>query len=86
MALLTLEPDSNFNLQVGESYTLSKPGYRLIPLEVPMELADSNNKYLGKVKVTRLLVESNHTDITFKVLKLFSPQESEVYTANFIKP
>jgi hypothetical protein len=86
MGLLTLEPDSPTDLKVGETYVVRKDGYRIIPFNVPTELADSQFKYLGKVKVTKLVVTPGGTDITFEVLKLFSPEEQEIYSNNFIKP
>lgn len=86
MALLTLESDSPKELVVGQEYSVHKDGYRIIPFNVPMELADENFLYLGKVKVIKIVVTTNGTDITFQVLKLFTPEEQKVYSQNFIKP
>lgn len=85
MGLLTLEPADKTDFLVGEEYTIHKDGYRIVPLDVPMEFADSNFNYLGRAKVTKIIVTLDSTDITFQVLKLFSPEEQKVYNANFVK-
>lgn len=84
MGLLTFENDFVGTIEVGKKYTVKKNGYRVVPFQVPMELADADFKYLGKAKVTRIVVESDYTEITFEVLKVFSEEESRVYTKNFI--
>lgn len=83
-ALLTLNADSFLDLVVGQEYIVKKDGFRIMPFEIPMELADSNFNYLGKVKVIKLVVTPDSTEITFIVLKLFSPEEQLVYKNNFI--
>ena len=84
MGLLTFEDDFVGSIEVGKIYTVKKSGYRIVPFQVPMELADANFKYLGKAKVIKVVVESDFTIITFEVLKVFTEEESRVYSANFI--
>lgn len=83
-ALLTLEDNFVGKIEVGKVYTVKKVGYRILPYQIPMELADANFKYLGKVKVVKILVEGDFTEITFEVLKVFSDEESLVYSQNYI--
>ncbi len=87
-SLLVL-PDGSFNpdeLKVGEQCSLSKEGERLYPLNIPVEFCDSSYKYIGKCKIIKLTLEKGKTRLEFEVLKLFTPDEAEVFTKNFIKP
>jgi hypothetical protein len=84
-ALLSLPKSFNEELIVGKTYTILKSGYRILPLLNPMEISTHDHKYLGKVTVTELRITPQETYITFVVNKLFNPQESEIFTRNFIK-
>lgn len=79
-------PDNFFEkLEMGKSYTIKKDGYRVIPLETALEVSDDNNHYLGKAKVVKLQITKAGTEITFEVIKLFSPEESKIFDANDIR-
>lgn len=84
MGLSTLEETDKTSFEVGEEYTITKSGYRMVPMDVPMELADVNFKYIGKAKVIKVVATVESSQITFKVLKIFSIEDSLVYTNNFI--
>ncbi len=84
MGLLTLEETDKSTFEVGEKYTIVKSGYRMAPMGVPMELADVNFKYIGKAKIIKIVATVESSEITFEMLKIFSPEESLVYTNNFI--
>ena len=70
----------------GSSRSLSKDGQRIYPVNVPIEFCDENYKYLGKVLIRALTIKSNQTKLEFEVIKMFSVEESRVFTDNFIKP
>lgn len=82
--LLTFEDDFSGNIELGKTYTVKKSGYRILPYQIPMELADANFKYLGKAKVIKIVVEGDFTEITFEVLKVFNEDESNIYSSNYI--
>ncbi|WKZ30683.1 MAG: DUF2584 family protein [Candidatus Dojkabacteria bacterium] len=84
-ALLSLPEDFSETLEIDKVYTIRKSGYRITPIKMPMELSDSDHKYIGKVVVLKLEITAEYTDITFKVLKLFSVEESEVFSRNFLR-
>lgn len=84
-ALLSLPENFSEELTVGNTYSIQKEDFRIMPFNIPMELSTHDHKYLGKVKVKELLINENGTKITFEVLKLFSETESQVFTDNFIK-
>jgi hypothetical protein len=83
--LLSLPANFDEGLEVGGTYTINKSGFRIMPLNIPMELSTQDHKYLGKVKVKELKITIEGTQITFEVIKTFSKEESEVFTKNFIK-
>lgn len=84
-ALLSLPENFNKKLKVGNTYDIQKEDFRIMPFNIPMELSTHDHKYLGKVVVKELLINEKGTRITFIVLKLFSKEESKVYTDNFIR-
>lgn len=83
-ALLSLPPSFTDELSEGNIYTIEKEGTRIMPVETPMEVCDSNYVYLGKVKVTELVLTNKKTRITFEVVKVFTKEESKIFTDTFI--
>lgn len=86
---LLVVPEGSLDLtkiEVGVKYNLIKDKERLYPLNIPIEICDQNYKYFGKVAVRKLTLEAGKTTLEIEVLKIFSSEESEVYTNNFIKP
>ena len=71
-------------LQPGQVLSLTKPGSRLYPVDVPLELCDENYQYKAKIKITRLTLENSETSLTFLVLKVFSPADAAAFSNNFI--
>lgn len=84
-ALLSLPENFNEKLEVGKSYTIQKEDFRIMPFNIPMELSTHDHKYLAKVVIKELLINKTGTRVTFKILKLFSDEESKVFTNNFTK-
>ena len=83
-ALLSLPKNFNEKLEVGKTYTIQKPDFRIMPFNIPMELSTHDHQYLAKVKVKELKITTDGTQVAFEVLKIFSPEEAKVYTDNFI--
>ncbi len=83
-ALLSLPQDFSEKLVVGKIYTIQKPDFRIMPFNIPMELSTHDHQYLAKVKVKELKINAKGTQVTFEVLKIFSPEEAKVFTDNFI--
>lgn len=74
------------SIRVGETHVITKEKERLYPLNIPIEICDEDYCYYGKVAVRKLTLEAGKTSLEVEILKLFSPEEAEVYTNNFIKP
>jgi hypothetical protein len=83
-ALLSLPEDFSETLEVGKTYQIQKNDARIMPFNIPMELSTHNHKYLAKVVVKELLINEIGTRVKFEVLKIFSEEESRVYTENFV--
>jgi len=56
-----------------------------LPVNKPLEFCDFEYKYIGKIQITSLALQKNKTILDFKVLKIFTDIESEVFSKAFIK-
>lgn len=72
-------------LVAGKQYTTIKDGERLFPLNIPIDLCDSEYQFYAKVAVRKLVLYGGKTELHFDVLKIFSNVESKVITENFAK-
>jgi len=82
--IISLPEDFNESLEVGKQYTILKDSTRIYPFNAPMEIASDDNTYIGKGVVRELRLTREGTYVTFEVLKIFSEEESRVFTENFI--
>lgn len=73
------------SIKEGNTMQVEKSGEHLYLLYNPIELCDSNYRYLGKIIVRRLTLEKNKTLADIEIIKLFSEEESRVFTQAFIK-
>lgn len=86
-SLLVLPKEFPFaDLAEGKTFNVTKDGSRLFPIEIPLEFCNPDYRYLGKAKIIKITVKKESTELEFIVLKLFSENESEVFSSNFIKP
>jgi hypothetical protein len=73
-------------IKVGQLYSLEKNAERLYPLNIPIEICNEDHVYFGKVAVRKLTLQSGKTTLEIEVLKIFTKDEADVYTRNFIRP
>lgn len=73
------------NLVVGQSYKITKPNERLLPLDIPIDLSDENYRFIAKAAVRKLTLTKSQTELEVEILKLFTPEESKVISDNFAK-
>lgn len=86
---LLVVPSTELDLktvEVGKVYSIIKKNERLYPLSIPMEFCDEHYRYYGKGVVSKLTLEKNKTTLTFEVVRLFSKEDSEAFSRNFIDP
>ncbi len=86
-SLLRIPPNSiNLSkIKVGDKFTIEKDGERLFPLNIPIEICDENYTYYGKVVIKKLTLENQKTILEIEVIKVFSKEEAQIFTKNFIK-
>lgn len=72
------------NLHEGQTLKVSRNGERIFPINVPIEMCDAKHQFLAKIAVRKLTVTKGRTDLQVEVLKVFTPEEAAVLTANFI--
>lgn len=79
--LLRLNPTFDISMiKEGATLTYTAEGERIFPLNIPIEISDSEATYLAKIVIRKLVLEKDTTTVTFEVLKMFTPEESKVYT------
>jgi len=83
--LISLPKDFGEEVSVGNSYTIKKSEIRMTPIGMPLELATSDYRYIGKIVVRKLVIEESGTEITFEVIKVFTEEESKVFSENFVR-
>lgn len=64
----------------GDKYPFTKEGYRVYPIDVPIELIDDSWTALALVVITSITLAANTTSGTFKVIKLYEGSEKELRT------
>lgn len=83
-----LKLPKNFNLKKikkGSTFHVVKDGEHFLPINKPLEFCDFNYSYIGKIEIKSLTLQKNKTILDFKVLKIFTDTESEVFSKAFIK-
>ena len=87
--LLKIPKKSGINLQeikAGDRHAIQKQEERLYPLNIAIEICDEDYIYYGKAAVRKLTLEKDKTTLEIEILKVFTPEESQVFSRNFIKP
>lgn len=82
--IISLPADFTQTLELGKRYTIEKDGYRILPFNIPVEVADDNNHYLGKARVKEIKITESGTLLTFEMIKMFTPEEAKVFDQNHI--
>lgn len=55
----------------GSLHKMSKEGYRIVPLDVPLLLVDVNWQNLANVAVRKLIWENKKTDLLFEIIEVY---------------
>jgi hypothetical protein len=64
------------NLVVNDTYTIRKTGYRIFPIEVPLQLVDANWMAHADVAICQLIWAGGETQITFQVVRCYVQPQS----------
>ena len=71
-------------LKVGKIYDFKKEGQRLYMIDTPMDLLSDKWEAIANVLVVEITVNRNFTSGKYKVLKIYSPEDSAVISKNLI--
>lgn len=63
---------------------VKRDGGRIFPINVPIEMCDSEHQFLAKVAVRKLTVIKGCTEMHVEVLRVFTSEDTAVLTNNFI--
>ena len=82
--IISLPEDFTETVEMGKRYTIKKDGYRILPFNIPVEVATDSNHYLGKALVKEIKITGTGTELSFEMIKMFSEEESKVYDQNHL--
>jgi hypothetical protein len=71
-------------LQLNKEYPFIKDGHRLYMLDTPIELVSEDWQALARVLIVEITVGRNVTKGFYKVLKIYSDEETKVVSGTFI--
>lgn len=67
-------------LHIGETYSFSKPGNRIFPINTPIDLISPEREAVAKVRITEFTVNGKQTIGSFTVIKRYKSTEKEILT------
>ncbi len=72
-SVLKLSPEQGFpeDLRSTQMYTAQKEGYRILPLDVPVQLVDRQWQAQGEVVIRQLIWENQSTTLKFELVKQY---------------
>lgn len=71
-------------LKVGKIYEFQKDGHRLFMLDVPLDLVTDKWQAIARVTITEFTAGHGTTKGFYKVLKIYSDEETRIVSATFI--
>jgi hypothetical protein len=71
-SILKLNSEQGYpvKLCLDEESVCLKKGYRILPIDVPIPLVDSNWMFTADIIITRLVWEHQMTEIKFKLIRI----------------
>lgn len=73
-SILKLSPSQGYpaQLEINTVYEVSKEGYRILPIDVPISLVDSDWIAYADVEIVRLTWQAKQTTISFRIARIYS--------------
>ena len=77
---LRIGPDQGLpeDIRTGREYQFQKPGHRIYPINIPMNLFSRDWVPIAKIIITETTVGKNRTAGIFKVLIVYSEKQSAI--------
>lgn len=66
--------------RAGDEHLFTKGGYRVYPIDVPIDLIDDNWAAIAQIVVTSITLTGNATSGTFRVIRMYEGAEKELRT------
>jgi len=78
--ILKLKPEQGFPevLEVNKEYNFLKDGYRVYPLDIPIDLVNENWEAVAKAVIVECTLGNGKTKGIFKIVKIYEGKEKEV--------
>lgn len=79
---LKLRPEQGLkeDIAVGEEFEFLKEGYRIYPIDIPIDLLNKDVEAIAKVIIKKIKHKNNKTKGNFKIIKIFNEKEKEFLT------
>lgn len=73
-SILKLNPTQGYpeKLEKGKRHQAQKEGYRIMPMDMPIQLVDGDWMAYADVKICKLVWENGVTNIEFKIDRIYS--------------
>lgn len=73
------------NFEINKSYTVIKPRERAFPLHLAVLVVDYNWNFYGYCEVSSAVVKDGKTELTFKMITMFSEVERKLYKSKYLE-
>jgi len=83
--LLKLNNSNGLNeetIETGETFKFNKSGYRIYPINIPIDLLNSDWEVIAKIVIVTISIDENTTFGEYKVIRLYSNQE-KLFLTNY---
>jgi Protein of unknown function (DUF2584) len=70
-SILKLNADYPDRLLLGETHNAEKSGYRIVPIDVPIQLVNSAWQATADVIIRQLIWENQTTKFRFEILRIY---------------
>lgn len=78
--ILKLSDLEEERLQVGEKYSFTKSGVRAFPLDMPIDLVNSNWEAVARCAIDQITITSKDTKGIYTIIELYDKEKREVLT------
>jgi hypothetical protein len=73
-----LQIDTPNTIEAKEAYSFRKKGNRVFPIDIPIDLIDSDRNAVAKIKIIQFTNDSSFTFGEYTVIKVYTGMEKDV--------
>lgn len=78
--ILKLSELEEEKLQIGEQYSFTKSGVRAFPLDMPIDLVNSNWEAVARCVINQITITSQDTKGVYTIIELYDKEKKEILT------